>query len=171
MKEYLIEDGPVDLQALKANYLLDEDYIKAHAALPICCHDVFVHYRGGILLVERKIHPAKGFLWCIGGRLLRGIPTETSLSRRVKGESNLDLIDIVELGTARLFFKTDPFGHGKGTDTPVWVYGAKGEGDINLDDDHKRSIIVTQNIYTSDFRSRLHPYIQYFMDKAMKRIN
>ena len=49
-------------------------------------------------------------------------------------------IDI--LGTGRTLFETDPFGHGKGTDTPSFVYYARGKGNLYIDNLHNNSRII-----------------------------
>ncbi len=168
MKEYAVEDGKkVDLQKLVALPLPKEVYARAHQSLPIACHDVFIEYQGGILLVRRNNLPAKDKWWMIGGRVQRGIPVLESLKRKVEEECGLERDHIVELGTGRTLFNADPFGHGKGTDTINWVYFAKGNGDIKLDKLHKKPRIVKVADYTDAFRKSLHPYVRDFMDKAM----
>ena len=71
-----------------------EDFREAHKNLIIVCHDVFIKYNNGILLVERNNLPAKNVLWPIGGRVLRGVHTEKSLKQKVKEECNLEINSI-----------------------------------------------------------------------------
>lgn len=171
MKEYGIEDGiKVDLNRLISAPMPKEAYVKAHQYLPIACHDVFIEYQGGILLIVRNNLPAKDILWMIGGRIQRGVPILESLKQKVKEECGLEIDHIIELGTGRTLFNTDPFGHGKGTDTVNWVYFAKGSGRIKLDKFHKKPMIVKPTNYTAAFRKSLHPYVRDFMDKAMRMV-
>ena len=171
MKEYAVEEGKkVDLKKLQTGLMPDEEYPLAHQYLPIACHDVFIEYQGGILLIVRDNLPAKDILWMIGGRLQRGMPILDSLKKKVKQECGLEINNIVELGTGRTLFTTNPFGHGKGTDTLNWVYFAQGKGKLKLDTLHKKPLIVRPADYTSSFRKSLHPYVRDFMDKTMKMV-
>ena len=171
MKEYAVEDGrKVNVQKLTAPLLSREVYARTHQSLPIACHDVFIEYQGGILLIVRGNLPAKNILWVMGGRISRGIPILDSLKKKVKEECGLEIDRIVELGSARTLFKTDPFGHGKGTDTVNWVYFARGKGKLKLDSLHTKPIIVKLADYTPAFRKSLHPYVRDLMDKAMKMV-
>jgi len=170
MKEYTIENGKVDIEKLRSKPLSKKGYIKAHKELVILCHDVFIQYNGGILLVSRKNYPAKEFLWAIGGKIKRGVRLEESLRNKVREECGLKLKDIKELGCARTFFNTDPFGHGKGTDTLNLVYFARGKGKLKLDSFHETPMIVTRENY-AEIKNSLHPYIKNFMDLALPLVN
>jgi len=168
--EYAIEDGSgVDLAPLEAQDLLPKDiYQKAHEGLVIPCHDVFIRYEGKILLVVREGAPVKGILWPIGGRIKRGVSTINSLRVKVKEECGLDLEDIRYLGAARTFFKTDPFSHGKGTDTINQVYSAKGIGDLKLNELHSKPTLLGHSEYLA-IKHTLHPYVRDFMDLAFSQ--
>jgi ADP-ribose pyrophosphatase YjhB (NUDIX family) len=171
IKDYAYENGvEVDINKFKRLHISSEIWHKFHAQLPIACHDIFIKIDGGILLVNRKLDPAKDMLWPIGGRIKRGIRTITSLKTKVKEECNLDIDNITHLGCARTFFRTDPFNHNNGTDTPVFVFFGEGRGEIKLDELHSTPRIVTHREYTEEFRKRLHPYVRDFMDEAMKLI-
>ena len=146
------------------------DYLKAHQNIPILCHDVMINYQRGILLVVRDAVPAKGILWCLGGRVARGMPLEESLRKRIRGECGLELNNLEMLGFTRHFWKTDPFGHGRGADTPNILFYGEGEGEIKLDKLHKEPLIVKPSDYTPSFRKSLHPFIQDAMDEVMPRL-
>jgi len=66
MKEYNIENGKVDIKKLISPNMPENDYITAHRSLVIPCHDIFIKYDNGILLVKRKEHPVKDILWPMG---------------------------------------------------------------------------------------------------------
>lgn len=134
------------------------------------CHDVFIQRGKGILLVIRDNHPYKGELWCLGGRFEGGMKTEDSLRVLTRRETNLELEDITFLDTIRMFAQTDPFGHGKGSDTPAVVYFARGKGDLKLNELNKDPMIVTPSEYLR-LRDSLHPYIRDFMDISVSLIN
>jgi ADP-ribose pyrophosphatase YjhB (NUDIX family) len=163
MRDYAIEHGLVDLTRLEEKFMPDDQYSTAHQGLVIPCHDVFVDFEGGSLLVKRKRDPAKDFYWPVGGRIKRGMATEDSLRKKVEAECGLQLEDIAFLGVARTFFQTDPFDHGRGTDTLNLVYRAKGSGSLNLDSLHEEPTIITPRQYW-EMRDELHPYVQKFMD-------
>ena len=167
MKEYAIENGKeVDLEQLKTGFVKEEDYVIAHKNTVILCHDVLIKYDSGILLVVRDNVPAKDILWPIGGRVLRGVPTEESLRRKVKVECGLDLENIRFVGCGRTIFRTEPFGHGKGTDTLNLMFVADGIGELNLDNLHNQPLIVTTEMYTEEFKKKLHSYVRDFVDKV-----
>ena len=82
----------------------------------------------------------------------------------MKKECNLELEKIIELGYARTFCETEPFGHGKGTDTINFMYFAQGKGKLKLDNLHSSPTIIKPEQYTQKFRKKLHPYVKDFMD-------
>lgn len=166
MREYNVEDSEVDIKQLEAGLMDKSSYRSAHQGLVIVCHDVFIEFQGGILLVKRLNLPAKDMLWPLGGRVTRGVLIEDSLRKKIRDESNLDLEDLKELGHARTFFKTDPFGHGKGTDTINLVFFARGKGSLNLDKLHEKPTIILPGKYQS-IRNSLHPFVRDFMDLAI----
>jgi ADP-ribose pyrophosphatase YjhB (NUDIX family) len=152
---------------LQAELLPRDTYAAAHGGLVICCHDVLIEQDGAYLLIRRKNHPAKDILWPIGGRVLRGVPAEQSLRQRVKGECQLDLGELRFLGTVRTLFHTEPFGHGRGTDTLNLMYVATGHGILHLDDLHETPTWIRPGDYTDALRQSLHPYVQDMMDAAL----
>lgn len=171
MKEYILEAGiQFDINDLSAERMPLEGYIEAHKHLVIPCHDAYVEYGTGkdkgLILVKRLVEPASGYMWPLGGRLQRGVSMEDSIRDIVAKESGLELSDISELGYARTLFKTDPFGHGCGTDTTAHVFYGKGNGELNLDFRHSNPDIITPKKYEK-IRDSLHPYVQDFMDKAI----
>ncbi len=167
MKEYWLEHGPVASEPLQADLLPLSIYRQTHAATVIACHDVFIHYQGGILLIRRKTAPAVNILWPIGGRISRGLTTEESIRQKVKEECNLELQEIRTLGFARTYFSTDPFGHGKGTDSLNVIMAGKGMGDLKLDQHHEKPEVITPEYYFS-IRETLHPYVRDYMDMEFK---
>lgn len=165
MKEYTEEHGNVDITKLQSPKLELKDYQKAHEGLVIACHDVLIEYQKGYLLVMRENAPAKGILWPIGGRIERGIKIEDSLRKKAKEESGLDIEQIQFLGFARTFFQTDPFSHGKGTDTINALFVAKGQGELRLDKMHSTPMIVTKKSY-ANLKNHLHPYVRDMLETA-----
>jgi len=171
MKEYYFENGhSVNADKLRVPRVPFGQYGDIHKKIIRPCHDIIIEYKGGALLIVRKIYPAKDILWPIGGGIERGRSMEDSLRKRVKAECNLELEDITELGCARTFFATDPFGHGKGTDTINFMYFGRGKGKLKLDDLHASPTIILSEQYTQEFKDNLHPYVRDFMDLAMPLI-
>ena len=172
MKEYSFENNhKINIKKLYVGRMNPEKYGYIHEKIIRVCHDVFIEYQGGILLVIRDRYPAKGIPWVIGGGVDRGMNIEDSLKKLAKEECGLTLKDIKELGRARTYFETEPFGHGKGTDSINFVYFARGDGKVRLDKFHKKPMIIKHKDYTKEFRKKLHPYIKDFMDKAMELIS
>lgn len=162
--EFAIEGGKeVNMHSLESEFLEEEVYKAAHQGLIIACHDVFIDYEGKILLVNRDNFPAKNHLWPIGGRLLKGVPAETSLREKAYKECGLFLDSLHLLDIDRTLFKTDPYNHGKGTDSLNVVYYAKGSGNIKLDDLHNKFVLVGTKEYI-DLREKLHPYVKQYLD-------
>jgi ADP-ribose pyrophosphatase YjhB (NUDIX family) len=126
-------------------------------------------YKGtqGILLVKRLNYPVKGVYWPIGGRVLRGVTTEESLQKKVLDECSLILFRLTYLATARTFFKDEPFGHTKGTDTLNLIFIADGLGTINLNSAHTDPMIVTKDSYPT-LRESFVPYVQTYLDHIDK---
>lgn len=162
----------VNLKKLEAGFISEDLYKNIHETNVIVCHDIFIKCENngekGILLVKRLREPAKDILWPIGGRLLRGIPVETSLSIKTKTECGLTLTNIQYLGTARTFFEGEPFGHSHGTDTLNLVYVADGKGTISLDKLHTSPILITQEYYENNHQ-KLPKYVQQFLNIIKER--
>jgi hypothetical protein len=152
---------------LKAPRMKTSDYSWSHQNLVVFCHDVFIAYDGGILLVTRDNEPAKGELWPIGGRVERGVEIEKSLKIKVKEECNLTITNIKELGTGRTLFIADPFGHNHGTDTFNMAYAAQGHGKLKLNKLHKKPVLVSKKNYTPEFSKKLAPYVRKFLEKTL----
>ncbi len=170
MREYKVECGEVvDLKQLTADFIDKDNYKRAHQGLIIPCHDAFIGYKNGILLVKRLNFPAKDILWPLGGRIKRGMAAEDSLREKILNEAGLELGNLIELGHARTYFKTDPFGHGKGTDSINFVYFGIGKGLLKLDKLHEAPAIISPEDYQSN-RNSLHPYVRDFMDLAIPLI-
>ncbi|MGK7393686.1 MAG: NUDIX domain-containing protein [Candidatus Cyclobacteriaceae bacterium M3_2C_046] len=166
MKEYL-EPG-LSLKQLKSELLPASVYQPAHQGLVLFCHDVFIAYQDGILLILRNNEPASDILWPLGGRVERGMSALKSLRLRIKKEAGLELEQIEELGWARTYFKTDPFGHGHGTDSVNQVFFAHGIGDLQLDQDHHAPTIVKEQDFVG-MKSALHPYVSDYLEIVYKR--
>lgn len=170
MKEFPYEAGEkVALEKLEAGFLSKQVYEQAHEHLVQFCHDILVEYQGKLLLVKRINAPAENVWWSLGGRVKRGVPTELSAKLKVKEECGLEITKITFIDFARTYFQTDPFGHGKGTDTVNALYYAKAEGVLSLDDLHTSPLLLEKESYTPEFRAELHPYMQHFMDLCINK--
>ncbi|HYD03357.1 MAG TPA: hypothetical protein VEC16_03595 [Alphaproteobacteria bacterium] len=176
MEEYAVEGKEiVNISKLTSPQMDKEHYIAAHKGTVIVCHDIFIKYNdpktgdAGVLLVVRKNVPAKDLLWPIGGRIQRGVKTTESLKHKVKEECSLEITHIKEIGLTRTYFETEPFGHGKGTDTINIVYFAEGNGEIKLNNLHAQPTIITKDNF-SEYKNEMHPYIREYVEKCLKLI-
>lgn len=170
INQYAEENGEnINVDQLKAGFMAEKDYSYANASLVMACHDVFIKYQDGILLVKRNVEPAIDTPWPIGGRISRGFSTEDSLKNKSFKECGLVLENIQYLGTTRVMLATDPFGHGKGTDAIAIVYIAEGHGELKLDDNHGHAIIIKKEAYHT-IRQNLHPYVREYMDMVMTKM-
>lgn len=126
-KEYSTESGKnVDLSKLKTGFINNEEFKEIHRDTAILCADVLIWIDDGWLLIKRNILPLKGEYCTVGGRINKGSPVESFLINKAKDECNLDINNLQFIGVARTFFKTDPFDHGKGTDTTTLMHLANG---------------------------------------------
>ena len=169
MKEYWLNENKLDFKVLRSPKMPLRIYSKAHKGLVISCHDIFIEYLGGLLLVRRESAPARGLFWPIGGRIKRGFSVEDSLKLKVKEECNLNLDKITELGHARWYSNSEPFGHKKGTDAVSFVYFAKGSGKLKLNKLHSNALIIMPKDYNK-FRRSLNNYVRDYMDIAMRHL-
>src|SRR3989344_790627 len=166
-KEYAIENKePVNLKNLEVNFIPGKDYESAHKNTIVVCADVLIYHQGGYLLVQRNNVPAIGELWPIGGRLQRGISAEEGIRRKAKSECGLELDNLNLINVGRTSFETDPFNHGKGTDTLNLMYVANGKGKIILDQLHSEPTLVTEDVFEK-IKSGLHPYVVDFIKIAL----
>ena len=106
-------------------------------------------------------------MWPLGGRLTRGIAVEQSAKEKIAKESGLEISKLQFLGVARTLFDTDPFNHGRGTDTLNLMYLAEGRGEVKLDELHKSPTWFTREEYEGGLRATLHPYVVELIDRAL----
>jgi hypothetical protein len=176
-----IEKG-TDLDSLKYSRRGESVYSDGRQVLVRACHDAFISYPNlqgekGIVLIRRKAEPARDALWCLGGGMLRGVPTLDSLYELVKKESGLDIINPEFLMVERFFWNTTPNQEFKEKNLPAGIddigiaFYCEGKGDLNLDKLHEQPSIITPKMYTSMFREKLHPYIQRGMDLSFILLN
>ena len=173
------EEG-LDLNTLRYRGRGESVYSDGRQVLVRSCHDALVscHNHGGergVLLVRRDADPARGYLWSLGGFFDRGVPTNESLASRIKGESGFDVDEnsFNVLGHVRAMWATTPNKEAvaKGLplgidDTGLLFYVERSGGELNLDRLHDRPLIVTPQIYESEVRTKLHPYIMEGMDRV-----
>lgn len=138
-------------------------YSQIHELMPIVCVDIIVRCGTKIVLIKRDREPAKGEWWFCGGRVVKGENLEQAARRIVHRETGLKIKQCVLLGHDQTQFKTDPFGHGRGTHTVNFVFCAQAkEMDLfrlKLDDDHvDYKLVSPEGIYISD----AHSYIKRF---------
>ena len=103
------------------------------------------------------------------------------MRKKALEECGLELANLINLGISRTTFQTDPFGHGKGTDSLNVVYFAVGKGRLKLDKLHKNPAIIipkgtkieeirkyVESIeYTDTLKENLEPYVRDFLELAI----
>ena len=133
-------------------------------------HDAILNYQGKALLAYRDGRPAKGVLSPLGGALKKGVSLEDSLRKKIKQESGLEINALRQLGITRVVWEDDPFNHGKGTDSFVFMFYGVGKGKLKLDDTLSRPLLLSPEEYTEEFKSTLHPYTRDFLEEVIKII-
>lgn len=115
-------------------------YEKIHASMPILCVDLLVVRNGKVLLVKRKIEPAKDKWWLPGGRLMRGESIKDAAVRILKDETGLKAEPLSIVTHLEYISADDPFRHGKGTHTVSVIHscGVIG-GKLRLDRNHSEA--------------------------------
>jgi len=79
--------------------------------MPIICVDgVLKNDKDEILFLKRNNEPEKGKWWFPGGRVLKNEKLKDAIVRKVKEETNLDVIVYKYLGVTETMFETGPFG-------------------------------------------------------------
>lgn len=134
------------------------------------CHDMYVDvdYKG-ILTMVRDRKPAFGERWPIGGAIYRGFSTRDSIEKAVERECGLHTVGTaIMLGSARLVSNYSRNDLAAGLDSTAWVFYVKGEGELNLDEDHKNPMFTKSEDLTNDFLDSLHPYVKDFLPKAVE---
>ena len=169
MNEYCEEN--LDSKKIVVEDIPRNDFKLIHENTVIFTVDAAVYYNQGIVLLRRSNEPAKGTFWTPGGRVKKGVPIVESVREKVAVECGLGLSGLLlKIGEGRMFFKNDPFGHGKGTDTYGLIYLGIGKGRISLDGAHDDYKAVGPTEYSENFRRELHPFIRDHLDIVMEFI-
>ncbi|MDE1825322.1 MAG: NUDIX domain-containing protein [Candidatus Micrarchaeota archaeon] len=79
-------------------------YRRIQRSMPILCVDVIIKTDDGLLFGVRKNEPAKGKVWYIGGRVLKGELLESAVKRKVKEETGLKVRISRMVGVYETFF-------------------------------------------------------------------
>ncbi len=170
-QEYAIENSKnVPIDFLKTGFISNENFKIIHREVALVTADVLINYApGGLLLVKRNNHPAYEEYFPVGGRILKGMPAEEFIVKKAKEECNLSIRDLKFLGVSRMFFHTDPFKHGKGTDTISLMFFANGYGEIKLDKLHNGYFLVNKTNFP-EISQKLHPYTKAIIEECLKLV-
>lgn len=150
----------------------NELYPQIHALLPIACVDiVLLTPDNGFLLVNRKMKPAQGQWWLVGGRVYKNETLEEAARRKVREEIGVELDQahhqLQKIGGGyETIFPEDPFGHGQGTHTINTCFLARLTNEdlmkISLDQNHFQHKIF----YEID--AQWHSYVKETVQEGMK---
>jgi colanic acid biosynthesis protein WcaH len=144
--------------------IIEKDvYSKIHSLIPIPCVDLVIIRDNRILLVRRKLEPAKGQYWFPGGRIMRNESFVNATKRLAKAEVGLDIDikKIAHIGIGNLLFPTDPFGHGQGTHSVTFVFKCVvGNDNPILDQNHD------EFIWWDGSSGDHHAYVKNYAAKA-----
>lgn len=160
-------EDDVKLSKLESGFIEENVFTEIHKNTTIVCHDILIRYHSenasGILLLKRNGEPAHNVYYPAGGRLLRGVPIEESMRRKIKEETGLSASNFTFLTVGRTLFSSDPFSHKKGTDTVNLVYIADGIGTLMPNSSVSHPIFITKDTYGA-MRKNLSAYNQYILD-------
>lgn len=166
-KEYALENSKiVPLAPLNKGFISPEEFKLVHRDLALLTADVLIEYASGFLLLKRENYPGYGEYFPVGGRVKKGVPVIEFLKQKALEECGLSIEDLKFRGVSRMFFQTDPFGHGAGTDTTSLMYSAKGKGELKLDDLHSEYILVNKNNF-DNLKNELPPYSRDFIQECL----
>ncbi len=84
-------------------------YIEIIQNVPIACVDVAIVYRGSVLLVLRKVSPAKNQWWLPGGRVHKNEMMKDAAKRKALEEVGLDCKVGPIIYTAETIFPDGPY--------------------------------------------------------------
>ena len=138
MKQIVDNFEEKDMIKLEYHKKGEDVYVDGRQVLVRACHDAFVSYYNekgeqGIILVKREAEPAKGYLWCLGGGIKKGISTIKSLERSIKEESGLEVKEPHLINIKRCIWKGTPNKHIKerglpdGIDDLILIFTVKEE--------------------------------------------
>jgi len=130
---------------------------------PLLTIDIIIHYKGGIVLVERKNPP---YGWALpGGFVDIGESLENAAIREAKEETSLD-VTLIEQFHAYSKPNRDPRFH-----TVSVVFAGEGRGELKGRDDAKRAEVFTENNLPEqiafDHRDIINDYFNYL--KTLKK--
>ncbi len=170
-QEYAVENSKnFSLDSLKTGFISNENFKIIHKEVALVTADILINYNcKGLLLVKRNNYPAHGEYFPVGGRILKGVPIEEFIVKKTKEECNLSIKDLKFLGVSRMFFHTDPFNHGAGTDTISLMFFANGYGEIKLDNLHNGYILVNKDNF-QEISQNIHPYTKALLEECLKLI-
>ena len=114
--------------------------------MPIVSVDAVILINGSLLLFKRKINPAAGQWWFVGGRINKGESFEEALRREVKEETGLEISSFRFINVYSRFL---PERHDI---TLAYLCKCK-DGKIELNDEHSEYKLF------KELPNGLHPYV------------
>ena len=120
----------------KYKRISDKEYSKILDEMPICCVDLVLKTKKGILLVLRKQEPAKNNWWFPGGRVFKNEKLKDAAVRKAYEETGIKVKVEKILGVYETMFDKSELGNAKGVHTINVCFLIKPENedlDIKLD--------------------------------------
>jgi ADP-ribose pyrophosphatase YjhB (NUDIX family) len=114
--------------------------------MPIASVDAVIMIDGSLLLLKRKINPAAGQWWFVGGRINKGESFEQTLRREVEEETGLEIESFRFINVYSRFL---PERH----DVTLAYLCKCRNGKIRLDDEHSEYKLF------KELPNGLHPYL------------
>lgn len=91
------------------NKIPNDEYKKILENIPICCVDLIIKGKKGVLLVLRADEPLKNFWWIPGGRIYKGEKIENAVIRKAYEETGLKVKIEKNMGTYETILGKDCF--------------------------------------------------------------
>jgi ADP-ribose pyrophosphatase YjhB (NUDIX family) len=137
----------------------DNLYREIQKNIPIACVDVVIKVNDKTVLGERRINPAKGKLWFIGGRILKGESIEAAVKRKVKEELGVNCKIIKYLGSASIYFRKGRYGFPVHTINFLFLVELKSKK-IKPDFQHSKIVFMNKKEFEN---AKLDPYVKQFI--------
>jgi colanic acid biosynthesis protein WcaH len=149
------EDGPEPVE-----WIPDDEWVTIVRNVPIVSVDLVVLTDDGVVLAKRTNEPAKGEWFVPGGRVRKGERLENAAHRVAEEELGIEVEIVESLGAyEHLYSESDVGGSGGKHYLANGFVVRHVAGEIVSDEQHESVQVCTK-------LSKLHPYVQIYLDDA-----